>query len=73
MPASGTATGSRRQWLERLAAEPYRHDFYQVMRRFEARHPQLPRLGEALRPADEPLRVGQPAELTFAPGAAARA
>ena len=56
-------------WLERVAAKPYRYDFYQVLRRFEAAHPQLPRLGEAMRPADEPLRVSQSSEMTFAPAA----
>ena len=56
-------------WLRRVAEQPYRYDFYQVLRRFEAAHPQLPRLGEAARPADEPLRIGQPADLTFAPAA----
>ena len=54
-------------WMRRVAAEPWRHDFYQTLRRFEAAHPTLPRLGEAARPADEPLRVAQPAELNFAP------
>jgi len=56
-------------WLKRLADEPYRFDFYQTLRRIESAHPHLPRLGEAVRPADEPIRVGQPAELTFAPAA----
>jgi type VI secretion system protein ImpH len=55
------------QWLQKLAAEPWRYDFYQTLRHFEAAHPHLPRLGEAVRPADEPLRVGQPADLSFAP------
>jgi type VI secretion system protein ImpH len=55
------------QWLDALAAEPWKHDFYQTLRRIEAAHPQLPRLGEAQRPADEPLRLAQPAELSFAP------
>jgi type VI secretion system protein ImpH len=55
------------QWLQGLAAAPWRFDFYQTLRRFEAAHPHLPRLGEAMRPADEPLRVGQPADLSFAP------
>ena len=58
-----------RQWLAALSKEPYRVDFYQAMRRIEAAHPHLPRLGEALRPVDEPLRLGQPAELDFAPAA----
>lgn len=56
-----------RAWLATLTKEPYRVDFYQALRRIEAAHPQLPRLGEALRPIDEPLRLGQPAELDFAP------
>lgn len=54
-------------WLQRLAAEPYRFDFYQALRRVESAHPHLPRLGEAMRPADEPMRVAQSAEMTFAP------
>ena len=66
VPARAPRPGHQ-EWLERLAAKPYRHDFYQVMRRFEAEHPHLPRLGEAMRPADEPLRVSQSPELTFAP------
>jgi type VI secretion system protein ImpH len=56
-------------WLKRLADAPYKFDFYQTLRRIESAHPHLPRLGEAVRPADEPIRVGQPAELTFASAA----
>ena len=54
-------------WLQRLTSEPWRFDFYQTLRHIEAANPHLPRLGEALRPVDEPLRVAQPPELTFAP------
>lgn len=54
-------------WLQRVMAAPYRYDFYQLLRHIESAHPHLPRLGEALRPADEPVRVAQSAELTFAP------
>jgi len=53
--------------LERWRAEPWRIDFYQLLRRIEASSPALPRLGEAKRPADEPLRLGQSPELDFAP------
>jgi type VI secretion system protein ImpH len=56
-------------WLQRVAEAPQRYDFYQVMRHIEAAHPGLPRLGEAQRPVDEPVRVVQPAELSFAVGA----
>jgi len=54
-------------WIQRVADAPWRFDFYQTLRRIESAHPGLPRLGEAQRPADEPIRLGQPAELTFAP------
>ncbi len=37
------------------------------MRLVEARHPNKPRLGTARRPADEPVRLGQAANLAFAP------
>ena len=53
-------------WLSAVAAAPHGYDFYQVLRHIETSNPQLPRLGEALRPADEPLRLTQPAERTFA-------
>ena len=56
-----------RVWLAALTKAPYRVDYYQALRRIESAHPQLPRLGEALRPIDEPLRLGQPASLDFAP------
>lgn len=54
-------------FLEALAREPHRYDFYQVMRRFECAHADTPRWGMALRPSDEPVRLGQDPELTFAP------
>lgn len=52
--------------LHALQAELTAFDFCAVMRRVEAQHPRLPRLGKALRPRDEPLRLGQDAELDFA-------
>lgn len=52
--------------LRDLEREPHDHDFYAVMRRVEALHADRPRLGKALRPRDEPLRLGQDAELDFA-------
>ena len=66
---AGTTPRDYSAWLEQVAKAPYRYDFYQTLRHIESAHPHLPRLGEALRPADEPLRVGQAAELTFAPAA----
>jgi type VI secretion system protein ImpH len=54
-------------FLSALEREPYRYDFYQVLRRLECAHADRPRWGTALRPADEPIRFGQEPELTFAP------
>jgi type VI secretion system protein ImpH len=54
-------------WLDSVGSRGYAVDFYQALRRIEAAHPDLPRLGEAVRPADEPVRMAQPADLTFAP------
>jgi type VI secretion system protein ImpH len=54
-------------FLEALAREPWAFDFFQALRRLEALHPDWPRLGEALRPADEPVRLGQEPSMAFAP------
>jgi type VI secretion system protein ImpH len=50
-----------------LAAEPYRYDFYQTLRRLECLYELKPRWGEGLRPVDEPVRLGQDPDLSFAP------
>lgn len=52
-------------WLERLARSAGRFDFYVALRRFEASRPSAPRLGNAERPDDEPLRVGQTPSAAF--------
>lgn len=57
--------------LAALAAEPWRHDFYEALRRIDAHFADRPRLGTAQRPVDEPVRLGQSAELAFAPTALA--
>lgn len=63
-----TVTAERRaQVLAGLAAAPYRYDFFQALRLIETLHPEKPRLGSARRPVDEPVRLGQAADLAFAP------
>ena len=57
----------RLKLYQSLAREPWAHDFYQVLRRVEALHPEFPALGEATRPSEEPIRLGQQADLSFAP------
>jgi type VI secretion system protein ImpH len=54
-------------FLERLTQTAYRFEFHATMRRLEALFPELPRFGEAVRPSDESVRVGQEATLAFAP------
>lgn len=50
-----------------LAEAPYRYDFYQTLRRLECLYEGNPRWGQALRPVDEPIRLGQDPDLAFAP------
>jgi type VI secretion system protein ImpH len=50
-----------------LAAAPYRYDFYQTLRRLECLYDSKPRWGHARRPIDEPVRLGQDPDLSFAP------
>src|SRR5258705_1434837 len=54
-----------------LAEAPYRYDFYQTLRRLECLYGTRPRWGRALRPIDEPIRLGQDPDLSFAPAALA--
>jgi type VI secretion system protein ImpH len=53
--------------LERVAAKPAHFDLFHALRCIEAAHPDKPRLGDALRPGDEPIRFAEEASLTFAP------
>jgi type VI secretion system protein ImpH len=50
-----------------LAETPYRYDFYQTLRRLECLYDTKPRWGQARRPVDEPVRLGQDPDLSFAP------
>lgn len=70
--AGGTSTSMNRDadrdaLFAALRAEPWAHDFFALLRRLEALHPEAPRLGRALRPLQEPIRLGQEPELDFAP------
>ena len=55
------------RFLSDVAREPYRYDFYQTLRRIECLYDHKPRWGTALRPIDEPVRLGQDPDLAFAP------
>lgn len=54
--------------LERkFQREPFTFSFFQALRRLEAAHRDLPRLGRSSRPADDAVRLGQEPTLDFAP------
>lgn len=67
MADTPTPADPRRQRLwQQLLAAPCAHDLLQTLRRIQALESDAPRLGEALRPRDEAVRLGQDAELDFA-------
>lgn len=57
------------QLFDELQAQPRLHDFFATVRRIEGLNPQWPRMGQALLPSQEGLRLGQEPELDFAPAA----
>jgi type VI secretion system protein ImpH len=54
-------------FLNALAEAPYRYDFYQTLRRLECLYDPRPRWGQSRRPVDDPVRLGQDPDLSFAP------
>jgi type VI secretion system protein ImpH len=58
--------------LRDMAAAPHKYDFFHALRLIEALHPAKPRLGQARRPVDEPIRLGQAADLSFAASSISR-
>jgi len=50
-----------------LAEQASAYDLFQAMRRIECAFPDKPRLGDAMRPVDEPFRFAQEPSLIFAP------
>jgi len=58
--------------FQALTERPGRFDLFQALRRIEAAHPAQPRLGESLRPGDEPVRFASEPALNFAPTAITR-
>ena len=49
-----------------LESAPHLFDFFQALRRMECTHREQVRLGESLRPSEDPLRFAQDASLAFA-------
>jgi type VI secretion system protein ImpH len=57
----------RVSFLRALRDRPFKYDFHMAMRRLETLYRDHPRWGEAARPSDEPIRLGQDPELAFPP------
>ncbi len=53
--------------VERIAAQPWRYEFFSAMRWLENYYRDEPRFGTARKPSSEPVRLGQAADLSFAP------
>jgi type VI secretion system protein ImpH len=53
--------------LDDLRRAVHRFDFFQAVRRLEGVYPNQPRVGRAARPSEEPVRLAQDPDLTFAP------
>jgi type VI secretion system protein ImpH len=70
-PASERGVAALAPLFRELAEAPREHDFFAVLRHVDALRPELPRIGTAPRPSQEALRLGQDAELSFAPAALA--
>lgn len=64
--AAGRETDALAFFAE-LSRAPYQHDFYLTLRRIECLYANHPRWAEARLPADEPVRLGQDPDLSFAP------
>lgn len=66
MASAAGATPDSMNALQPLLSDPHAFDFFEAMRRVECAWPEAPRIGTAVRPADEPVRLGQAASLSFA-------
>jgi len=58
--------------LRELEEQPWRFGFFQALRRLECAFADKPRLGRAVKAADDPVRLGQEPSLAFAPSTLAR-
>jgi type VI secretion system protein ImpH len=69
MAADPGTAGHPVNWLGVLEQFAEEFDFHVAMRRLECAFRDMPRFGEAMRPSDEPIRVGQDPSTAFAPSA----
>lgn len=51
--------------LNAIKSNPYAYGFYRAVRRIECVYKEKPRVGQSLRPKDDPVRFAQPPSLAF--------
>ncbi|WP_295458314.1 type VI secretion system baseplate subunit TssG [uncultured Thiodictyon sp.] len=68
-PATSVADRERARaaLFAELTAAPWDFGFLQTLRRLDCLQPGLPRIGATVRPADDPVRLGQRPSMRFAP------
>ena len=52
-------------WLEGLEKEPWRHDFFAVLRRLERSHAEKPRIGDSATLREDFVTLGQDPYFAF--------
>lgn len=67
VPLSPEARSRLDDLLREVAKAPYKYEFLGLLRAIECLCPEQTRLGQATRPIDEPIRLGQEPSLAFAP------
>lgn len=72
MAAQAGASDELVSILAELERAPHAFDYHAALRRLECAFPDRPRFGEAARPSDEPVRVGQDPFTEFAPASLRR-
>lgn len=68
MAGSDRQAASALALFEALEREPFRHDLFELLRWLEREFSDKPRLGQSLRAADDPIRLGELPHLDFPPG-----
>ncbi|QBF33988.1 type VI secretion system baseplate subunit TssG [Thalassococcus sp. S3] len=64
---AGDTLAAWQTMIAKASARPEAFDLFQMLRKIDALRPDLPRLGEGTRPAQDCVRLGQEPSLAFAP------
>ncbi len=65
MASDNRTTADAVAFLREIEAEPWRFGLLATLRRIDAMHAEMPGLGRSRRPAEDPVRLGQPPSMNF--------